>query len=469
MSVGILGGGLGGLSAAYYLLQSSTKYKPTIIEASNVVGGWIKSINDPELNILFEKGPRTFRPKGLQGLNALCLVEDLKLTDRVIPISKDHPTARNRMIYAKNRLHILPSSISGMFKTYPPFSKPIVFALLKDFFSPKKVLSDESIYSFVERRLGKDLADYAISPMICGICAGDAKEISVKFLMSSLFEAEQKYGSIAKGIINGDFFKKQEYPSYIKDSELCKRVNQEKWSVWYLEGGCQQLTDALNENIQGKGATVSFKSPCTKLNFQGGQVSCQIGDKEQSFKHLISSLSAKTLALLLSEQHPILSKELKQIPMVTVAVINVAFKGNHLKENAFGFLVPPIEKLPLLGVVYDSCNFSYNDMTVLTVMMGGRWFGNHFGPKTTTNEIAEKALEQISNILGIKQQPDKLHVSILKDCIPQYVVGHHERVDRIFKYIKDNNVPLSLVGSSFGGVSLNEVIMSSKIAVEKLQ
>lgn len=72
-----------------------------------------------------------------------------------------------------------------------PFSQPLAAALLHDLCAKKKVLNDESIYSFVERRFGRELADYAISPMICGICAGDAKEISVKFLMKSLFELEQ--------------------------------------------------------------------------------------------------------------------------------------------------------------------------------------------------------------------------------------------------------------------------------------
>lgn len=106
-------------------------------------------------------------------------------------IPSSHPTAKNRMIFVNGKLHTLPSSLPQLFSTQPPFSKPLAAALLHDISAQKKTLDDESIYSFVERRLGRELAEYAISPMICGICAGDAKQISVKFLMKSLFEWEQ--------------------------------------------------------------------------------------------------------------------------------------------------------------------------------------------------------------------------------------------------------------------------------------
>lgn len=95
------------------------------------------------------------------------------------------------MIYVNGELHTLPSSLGEVFIQKTPFSKPLAAALLHDLKAEKKVLSDESIYSFVERRFGSELADYVISPMICGICAGDAKEISVKFLTTLLPQLEQ--------------------------------------------------------------------------------------------------------------------------------------------------------------------------------------------------------------------------------------------------------------------------------------
>lgn len=73
-----------------------------------------------------------------------------------------------------------------------------------------------------------------------------------------------------------------------------------------------------------------------------------------------------------------MAKELAGIPFVDVAVVNLAYKGKRLEKDAFGFLIPPSQKVPILGVIFDSCNFDAGDWTVLTVMMGGAWFNEYF-------------------------------------------------------------------------------------------
>uniref|UniRef100_A0A1B6L6C7 Protoporphyrinogen oxidase n=1 Tax=Graphocephala atropunctata TaxID=36148 RepID=A0A1B6L6C7_9HEMI len=469
----VLGGGISGLSAAYYLLKS-TPQKVTIIEGSNGFGGWIRSIRNSENGFLFEKGPRTIRPKGPQGLNTLSLIEELNLSEKLIATPSSHPTARNRLIYANKKLHALPSSLFSLFTICSPFSKPLILSAFKDLTTAKVAKNDESIYCFVERRFGKEIADYAISSMICGICAGDAKEISVKFLMSEMFEWEQKHGSVLKGFFKKSFSNPDnKLLKEVEKSPLGKRALQEKWSVWTLKDGLQQLPDTLGKEVQKKGAKVKFNSLCTKLEFHGkNQVTCVIDDQKMTlngmFDHVICSLPASTVAQLVADQHPTLSKELMEIKNVTVAVVNIAYRGNHLKHNAFGFLAPPKEKLPILGVIFDSCNLDYKEWTVLTVMMGGRWYEEYFGHSATEDTILETALREVSKILDIKQQPDLTHVSILKDCIPQYTIGHHDRVKRVMSYIEDHQLPLSLIGASYHGVGINDVIFSAKNVVDKL-
>lgn len=191
MSVTVLGGGIGGLSALYYLsLRQNLSRQIKLYEASSRYGGWVNSKYHEESGVVFETGPRTLRPAGNQGMTTLELIENLGLKDKVVPVPRSHPAAKNRMIFAKNQVCLMPSGPAGIFKKIPPFSKPLVFAGLKDIFTGKsKVpIEDESLYSFVERRFGREIAEYAVSPVICGICAGDAKEISVKFLMKDIFE-----------------------------------------------------------------------------------------------------------------------------------------------------------------------------------------------------------------------------------------------------------------------------------------
>jgi protoporphyrinogen/coproporphyrinogen III oxidase len=79
------------------------------------------------------------------------------------------------------------------------------------------------------------------------------------------------------------------------------------------------------------------------------------------------------------------------------------------------------------------------------------------------------ALEQVEKILGVSTKPDSFKVNILKSCIPQYVVGHHDRVDRIRNYVEENNLPIKLCGASFDGVGVNDVIYSAVQAVNSLK
>lgn len=169
---------------------------------------------------------------------------------------------------------------------------------------------------------------------------------------------------------------------------------------------------------------------------------------------------------MLAKQHPVLSKELSKIPSVTVAVVNLAFSGNVLEHNAFGFLVPPSEMRPILGVIFDTCSFPQDNFTVLTVMMGGRWFDSRLGSSASKEHILNVAIREVRSILKISEDPCHHQVSVLQDCIPQYVVGHHDRVERIREYIATHKLPLSLAGSSYDGVGVNDVIYSALQSVQ---
>lgn len=191
MSLSVLGGGIGGLSALYYLsLRQNLSRQIKLYEASSRFGGWIYSKEHKDTGVFFETGPRSLRPVGNAGLTSLELIEKLGIEEKVVPVHRSHVAAKNRMIFAKNQVCLMPNGPAGIFKKIPPFSLPLVFAGLKDIFTGKSKtpIEDESIYDFVARRFGKEVAEYAISPVICGICAGDAKEISVKFLMKEIFE-----------------------------------------------------------------------------------------------------------------------------------------------------------------------------------------------------------------------------------------------------------------------------------------
>ncbi|KAH8383671.1 hypothetical protein KR009_009953 [Drosophila setifemur] len=471
MTRAVLGGGLSGLSAGYYLLRRFGK-PLTIYEAAPRVGGWVRSETRKDRGFIFESGPRTIRPVGLPGANTLELVDELKL--EVKPITRSHVAARNRMLYAKGQLCLLPNSPKGLFGVKPPFTKPLYKAILKDLVTKSRPakMEDESIYSFAERRFGKEIADYAISPMICGICAGDARQISVRFLMEGLFEKEQKYGGVLKGTLMARFRDNVDESKSGLFSEgqpkLYAKALQEKWAMYGLQGGLEILPRAMRKYLGEHDVNVQLSNECKHLSFSGSGARMTVKDADVPVDHVVSALPAHKLAPLVKQQHPSLSAQLLEIPYVDVVVVNMQFEGKLLKQDGFGLLVPPVEKLPLLGVIFDSCCFDMEGNTVLTVMMGGHWFDQWFGDQPSQKQILDLATHHVKKILQIREDPKFSRVHTLYKCIPQYTVGHKRRVDSIRNYIKTYKLPLSVCGAAFDGVGINDVILSARRQVEAL-
>ncbi|KAM7363350.1 protoporphyrinogen oxidase [Cochliomyia hominivorax] len=467
----VLGGGISGLSAGYYLLKKFGQ-PSAIFEASNRVGGWIRTEKHKDKGFIFEAGPRTIRPKGMPGANTLEMVEELKLP--IQGIKSSHAAAKNRMIYAKGELCMLPNSLGGALKTIPPFSQPLMMAIWNDLKAGAKKIKygDESIYDFVHRRFGSEIADYAISPMICGICAGDAKEISVRFLMNDLFETEQKYGGVVKGILMKSISKNNTQSKGLfsdKEPNLYKEAKKEKWSMYSVEEGLETFPKRMMEYLKAHNVEINLSAECKEIIFSGNRAHLNIKNQEIETKHVICSIPSYKLAQCLKNQHPGLAGQLLAIPYVNVAVVNLQYDTNDLlKQPAFGFLVPPLERRPILGVIFDSCCFDMHDNTVLTVMMGGKWFEEYFGENPTQKDLLDTALNELQRIMGIHEKPKTTRVHILKKCIPQYNVGHNQRVEDIRHYIQRYKLPLSLCGSAYDGVGINDVILSARSSVDKL-
>lgn len=259
--VAVLGGGISGLAAAYKLAQVHPVPKRIVLfEAGSRLGGWIHSSRNED-GVVYEHGPRTLRPVGESGTTTLNLIQELGLQDQVINVPYGHPSSLNRYVYADSKLIRLPTGISTFFVTKPPFRRPLLAAGFRDLLTSKSSKKDESMYDFVSRRLGPDLAEFAIDPLVRGVCAGDSKEISVKFLLKALKDAEQNYGRVTLGLLANAFRKSS--PSTSPVSELARKAKLERWPVWSLQGGLQSLPETLAEKAAQAGAELFVESPCT--------------------------------------------------------------------------------------------------------------------------------------------------------------------------------------------------------------
>uniref|UniRef100_A0A6A7FRL0 Protoporphyrinogen oxidase n=1 Tax=Hirondellea gigas TaxID=1518452 RepID=A0A6A7FRL0_9CRUS len=466
-TIAVLGGGITGLSAAYYLKHLQPHKGAVILfEASSRLGGWINSeiLRD---GTRLEIGPRTLRATGAAGANSLAMAHHLGLENKIIPVRYGHPTTRNRMIQVGGELHTLPSSLKTAFQTTPPFSKPLVLSLLHDLRAAKVSNNDESLYSFVNRRFGSEVADYIIDPLTRGVFAGNARELSVKSLGKVLHEYEQTHGGVVKGALMNLFTIKKKDP--LLKNELVRKARTEKWAVWSMTSGIGTLVDSLTNRLILDGVEIRKNSKVDTIKSDRGKMIIKCGSEISIVDHIISCLSSKDMSSIVGLNFQ-LKSFLEKIPFVTVGVVNLVYEGNSIvKQAAFGYLVPSSEPSNVLGVIFDTCAFPQENKTVLTVMMGGYWFNSLFGYNPSKDVLLNAAILEVHNTLHIKTEPCSAKVSILQDCIPQYVVGHTEAVENARQLLIKDNVPMKLAGNSYDGVGVNDSIMSARNAVMCLQ
>lgn len=498
--VAIIGGGVSGLSAAYYLSRASLPSVASIVvlEAGSRLGGWVHS-RQCEDGAIFEFGPRTIRPYGKAGLNTLDLVDRLDLRDRFLPIARTHPAASKRFIYADGELHQLPGLKEVMsLRPTKPFSESMAKILVREAMRRYPDVEDESVHSFIAKHFGEDLANYVMNPLCRGVFAGKSSELSFKSCFGAPFDVAKQHGSIVRGLLKnsvqemGKKLKGERVEETEAEKQLKERVK--GTAVWTLKGGLQELTEAMtNKLLEDPRVEIRLNSPVSSIltsqsssrvrlvTSQDGVVTSLDAD------HVISSIYAKDLAQTLREDVAFndvshhkenLADLLQGIPAVTVCVVNLEYIGDVLPFSGFGYLIPSFESGPFLGCVFDSCALPQHNArswtpgkpsTRITVMIGGAWYEDFFGnpkdgvPLTTFEQMA---IDGVRSHLKIEKTPCRTFVTLQKNCIPQYLVGHSSVLASIDASLAASRLPLSLVGSSFRGPAVNDCILNSKLEVE---
>ncbi|XP_072049287.1 protoporphyrinogen oxidase-like [Amphiura filiformis] len=485
----VIGGGITGLSAAFflrrYVRKNGKEPKIVVLEGSKRLGGWIHSVRTEE-GAVHELGPRTLRPAGCAGQTTINLACALGLyhEHKVVAVRRDHPSAKNRFIYANGKLHKLPNSLLSLIRKQEPFSKPLLSYAWNEFFVPKSPLEDESVYDFSHRRFGKEVTEYMVDAMCRGIYAGDARELSVRSCFPLLHKYEQQHG----GIIKGGYQATQVRPekdSFLAHDDLMQKEHREKWSVWTLKGGLQTLVEKLEWRLGIDRVVINTGETCSHLEFvdeeesEGGKKVAIVtaGGKKWQADHVVSCIPSHNLGQLMEEEHDQFAEILKSIKSVTVATVNLEYEGSVLTEEGFGYLVPSNQTSNVLGVVFDSCALPQlnrtgkGKTTRLTCMMGGAWFHDLFGDpqNVDSDHLLSIAKEAVRDHLGITATPVYSAVNIQRDCIPNYKVGHHKVLDDLDDYVREQSLPLTLLGSSYRGVSVNDCIYEAMKAVWRMR
>ncbi|KAI9644902.1 oxygen-dependent protoporphyrinogen oxidase [Ciborinia camelliae] len=493
-SVAVIGGGITGLATAYYLTQMAPHLKITLYEESERLGGWLrtKHIDMGDGEVVFEQGPRTLRPNTPAGFVTLNLIRDLGLTDQVITTGKSSPAALNRFVYYPDRLVCMPEPTQGFYAiAWKILTEPVFKGMFNTLFEYKRPrrpleLEDESVGSFLVRRTGgTDLPDNLVSAVFHGIYGGDIYKMSAKSILPTQWGMEGAYGSISAGIPQVKKFRN----ATAEDEEMEKKekslftdnenaiVNDA--SVYTFRRGISTLSEALESSLRSNPNVKIKLGECVgeiKYDDESDGIKIytgQTGKLHATHSYAISTISARTLSTKTSSSDDdSLLPSLAETESVTVMVVNLYYRDEDLlPERGFGYLIPrsiPVEQNPefALGVVFDSEATDGQDTipgTKVTVMLGGHWW-DCFTEYPDEEEGASMAKSVLKRHLMIDEEPEMVHVSLQKDCIPQYTVGHEQRLEQAhYELLIAYKGRLAVAGNSYTGVGVNDCIKAAKV------
>lgn len=446
----IIGAGLTGLTLAYYLKKAGLSV--AVIEKADRTGGVIQSHR--ENGFLFESGPNT---GVLSNPEVVELFDDLAADCQLITAN---PEAKKRLIWKGDKWHALPSGLVSAVTT-PLFTLKDKFRVLGEPWRKPGTNPMENLSDFVRRRLGESFLNYAVDPFVSGVYAGNTDYLIPKYALAKLYNLEQTYGSFVKGQMKIGKERK-------KDPRF-DRVTREVFSA---EGGLQKLTDALTKAIGSDNIYLEARDTKISPIENGYEVRCTVkGDAIQfKAKKAITTIGGYALPELLPfVEKPLLQpfQELKYAKVVQVILGFNRWDGTDI--NAFGGLVPSIERKKILGVLFTSSFFTGRAPeggALLSVFLGGT-------RKPEQIELHDEVLldmlsEEIPAMMGLKTfAPNLIKVFRYPHAIPQYGADSKERFESI-ESIQQQYPGLVLAGGIRDGIGMADRIKQARTIAEQL-
>jgi oxygen-dependent protoporphyrinogen oxidase len=473
--IAIIGGGISGLATAYRLIElSKTTQQPikiTILESSPRLGGTIQT-EDRE-GFLLERGPDSFISEKPE---AVALAQRLKIDSQLIETNNQH---RRSFIIRNGKLRPVPEGFQLLAPSrFWPFISTDIFSMLgklrmaADLLLPRKSVngsSDESLASFVRRRLGQQALERMAQPMVGGIYTADPEVLSLRATLPRFLDIERDHRSLILGMWRKGRANKNQ-----------TGVSGARYSLFLsFDQGMKVLVDALGKNIANL-AESGLAETEIRLNTSVSGVERGVNNASwilRSSAGIVSEFDAVCLATpsygaakLLSETAPQLAAKLGQIRFASTATINLAYRGSDIshKLDGFGFVVPFVEKRSVIACTFSSIKFqgrAPKDHVLLRAFVGGA-----LQPELLSlddDEITRRVEEDLEQLLGIKVKPLFAEVSRWMNSMPQYQVGHLDRVAAIENALAQ--LPgMVLAGNSYRGAGIPDCIRSGEAAAQSL-
>lgn len=446
----IIGSGITGMTAAYYLHKAGKKV--LVIDKQQRPGGVIHSAN--ENGFTFEMGPNT---------GIISNMEVVRLFEELAPeceLQVANELVKKRYILKDGKWEALPGSPGAAIKT-PLFPGREKFRVLGEPFRSRGKNPHETLAQFVERRLGKSFLEYAIDPFILGVYAGDPSRLVPKYALPKLYNLEQQYGSLIGGTIRKKFADKTP-----KDQRPSK-------AVFTAAGGLTSIITALYNRIGAENFRLGFEVKTIQPGNDGYNIETKDAEGNTVTFHgkeVLSTAGAYALDKMLPFVESEERKKISNLHYTKVVEIAIGFnKWEGIPLDGFGGLIPHKEKRDLLGIMFMSSLIggrAPEGGALLSVFMGG--VRRQDIMEWSQEKINEAVARELKDLMQLKEfKPDLFKVIRHEYAIPQYEVSSGERFEAIEK--TEKKYPgLHLGGNLRNGIGMADRILQGKELADKI-
>jgi oxygen-dependent protoporphyrinogen oxidase len=461
----IVGGGISGLAALEELTRSSADVDVTLLEASPRLGGHIRT--EARNGFVIEAGPDVLlaaKPAAIE------LAKRVGLGDR---LCGTNPAVKGSYILSRGRLLPLPDGLTGLVPSkFTPFATTPLISIagklrvaMEYFIPPRRDDVDESIESFAVRRLGREMYEKLVEPLLSGISAGDGAKLSIDAMFPQLRTMEREHGGLARGM----FAAKRK----AKRSGAPKGGN---GAFVSFPNGIQELVDAVERTVRSRASAtrqidIRTRSLVSAIRHgDGSRYLLVLADGATiEADALIVAAPAFAASTMLRQVEPALSRRLDAIEYASSVTITLVYPRAAVPRSldATGYVVPRMEKRPVLACTFASAKFtgrSPEDHVMFRLFMGGANHGEYaVMPEAELTEIARAEMHEV---LGITSVPSFVRINRFHRAMPQYTVGHKARMAEIASAVAAVD-GLELAGAVYQGVGIPDCVRSGVDAAKR--
>ncbi|MEV1065323.1 protoporphyrinogen oxidase [Streptomyces sp. NPDC050263] len=448
----VIGAGIAGLAAAHRLLGRGARV--TVLEASDRVGG--KLLPGEIAGVRVDLGAESMLARRPE---AVALAREAGLADLLRP-----PATATASIWTRGALRPMPKGhVMGVPGTAAALSGVLsdegLARIERDADLPRTETGDDvAVGEYVAARLGREVVDRLIEPLLGGVYAGDAYRISMRSAVPQLFQAAQTHTSLTEAV---------------REIQAKATADRQTGPVFMgIEGGVGSLPLAVAESVEARGGEIHTRVAVTELRREpAGGWRVTAGERVLRADAVVVAVPAPAAAALLAAESPEAAAELRTVEYASMALITLAYRrAETALPDGSGFLVPPVDGRTIKASTFASQKWGWiadeNPGTVVLRTSVGRYGETEILGREDA-DLVDVSRHDLRAATGLDATPVETRVTRWTDGLPQYPVGHHARVARIREHVA--KLPgLAVCGAQYDGVGIPACIASAYAAVDQI-